>query len=206
MTRYPEEILGVLAGVVIASAQLIYLTHTLHRKIKPSVLSWLGWALLMGTSLVAQILTKGWQWSMTSILCSTFGCLAIAAVAFFSGHFFAVAQRLVFSGAGVFLSLYLCVYRATRGQPRYLQSARMHACLGDTYYRQSLARPGFGKVTGMGVGRDLIDAGAGHLYRARWYLCTFSRLFIAFQRIDGMADARAAEEGNGVDVLAWKWY
>jgi len=87
MTRFPEEILGMAAGIVIGSAQLIYVTNTFRRKIRPSVLSWLGWAFLMGTSLVSQIVTKGWQWSMTSILCSAFGCLSIAGVAFFSGNF-----------------------------------------------------------------------------------------------------------------------
>ena len=82
-----EKIAGVAAGLVIASAQLIYLTNTIQRKIKPSVLSWLGWAFLMGTSVLSQVLTKGWQWSQTSVLCSAFGCLAIAGVAFFSGNF-----------------------------------------------------------------------------------------------------------------------
>lgn len=107
MMRHSEEILGVLAGVVIGSAQLIYLTNTVQRKIKPSVLSWLGWAFLMGTSLVSQIATKGWQWSMTSIGCSTFGCLAIAAVAFFSGHFSLLRKDWSFLVLGC---LCLCIY------------------------------------------------------------------------------------------------
>src|SRR5260221_14312998 len=78
-----ERSLGVLAGIVIGSAQLIYLVNTLRGKVKPSVLSWLGWAFLMGTSLVSQIIGKGWQWSLTGILCSTAGSLAIPAAPFF---------------------------------------------------------------------------------------------------------------------------
>jgi hypothetical protein len=82
-----EKYLGVLAGLVIGSAQLIYLLNGLKRKVTPSVLSWFGWACLMGTSLVAQVMGKGWQWSMTGILCSTVGCVVIAGVAWFSGNY-----------------------------------------------------------------------------------------------------------------------
>jgi hypothetical protein len=77
-----EKVLGLLAGSLIATAQLIYLMNTLKRKIIPSVLSWLGWALLMGTSLVSQILGIGWQWSLTSLLLSTIGATSIAITAF----------------------------------------------------------------------------------------------------------------------------
>ena len=82
-----ERVVGVIAGLVIGSAQVIYLVNTLRGKIRPSVLSWLGWALLMGTSLVSQVVGKGWQWSLTSILCSTIGSLAIASAALLSRNF-----------------------------------------------------------------------------------------------------------------------
>jgi hypothetical protein len=82
-----EKYIGVLAGLVIGSAQIIYLFNTVRKKITPSVLSWFGWACLMGTSLLSQVIAKGWQWSMTSILCSTAGCFAIAAVAFWSKNY-----------------------------------------------------------------------------------------------------------------------
>ena len=82
-----EKYLGVLAGLVIGSAQLIYLLNGIKRKVTPSVLSWFGWACLMGTSLVAQVIGKGWQWSMTGILCSTVGCIVIAGAAWFSGNY-----------------------------------------------------------------------------------------------------------------------
>jgi hypothetical protein len=107
MTHYSEEIIGVLAGIVICSAQGIYLTNTIHKKITPSVLSWLGWAFLMGTSLVSQTVSKGWQWSMTSILCSTFGCLAIALVAFFSRNFSLLRKDWSFLVLGC---LCICIY------------------------------------------------------------------------------------------------
>lgn len=82
-----EKIIGLLAGLVIASAQSIYLFNTLKKKVRPSVLSWAGWACLMGTSLVAQVIGKGWQWSLMGIGCSTAGCLAIAGTALLSGNY-----------------------------------------------------------------------------------------------------------------------
>lgn len=96
-----ERILGLLAGVVISTAQVIYLNNCLRRKITPSVLSWFGWACLMGTSLVSQIVSKGWQWSMTGIASSTVGCLAIAAVAWRSGNFSFRRSDLGFLVAGL---------------------------------------------------------------------------------------------------------
>jgi hypothetical protein len=82
-----EKYIGLLAGLVIGSAQIIYLFNTLRKKITPSVLSWFGWACLMGTSVLSQVIAKGWQWSLTSILCSTVGCFAISAVAFLSKNY-----------------------------------------------------------------------------------------------------------------------
>jgi hypothetical protein len=96
-----EKIIGVLAGITIGSAQLIYLINGLQKKVTPNVLSWLGWGFLMGTSLVSQVIAKGWQWSMTGILCSTVGCVAIAAVAFFSRNFSFKRSDLIFLLAGL---------------------------------------------------------------------------------------------------------
>jgi len=76
-----ERILGLVAGIIIFGAQVVYLINTIGRKVRPSVLSWTGWAFLMGTSVVAQVVGKGWQWSMTGILFSTVGCLAISTTA-----------------------------------------------------------------------------------------------------------------------------
>ncbi|HXB35307.1 MAG TPA: hypothetical protein VNV35_17880, partial [Puia sp.] len=96
-----ERIMGLLAGIVISVAQVIYVINCLRRKITPSVLSWLGWACLMGTSLVSQIAHKGWQWSMTGIASSTVGCLVIAGVAWRSGNFSFRRSDLGFLLAGL---------------------------------------------------------------------------------------------------------
>jgi hypothetical protein len=103
-----EKVTGVVAALVIGSAQLIYLTNTIQRKIKPSVLSWLGWAFLMGTSVASQVIGKGWQWSQTSVLSSAVGCLAIAGVAFFSGNFSLLRKDWSFLVLGLLcLGIYL---------------------------------------------------------------------------------------------------
>ena len=96
-----ERILGVMAAVVISAAQVIYVFNCLHRKVTPSVLSWSGWAFLMGTSLVSQIVHKGWQWSMTGIASSAVGCMTIAVVAWLSGNFAFRRSDLGFLVAGL---------------------------------------------------------------------------------------------------------
>src|SRR5580700_10933745 len=96
-----ERITGLMAAVVISFAQVIYVLNCLRKKITPSVLSWFGWACLMGTSVVSQVVSKGWQWSMTGILCSTVGCLAIAGVAFFSRNYSFKRGDLGFLVAGL---------------------------------------------------------------------------------------------------------
>src|ERR1700748_1189525 len=97
-----ERYLGLLAGMVIGSAQLIYLLNTLRKKVTPSVLSWFGWACLMGTSVVSQAVAIGWQWSLMGTLCSTICSLTIATVALLSKNYSFRSADLVFLvlGAG----------------------------------------------------------------------------------------------------------
>lgn len=102
-----EKIVGVLAAVIISSAQVIYLINTIRRRVRPSVLSWVGWSFLMGTSVVSQVLTKGWQWSMASVLSSAVGCLAIGLVALFSGNYSLARGDWKFLGLG---TLCICIY------------------------------------------------------------------------------------------------
>lgn len=103
-----ERLIGLLAGIVIGSAQLIYLLNTLKKKITPSVLSWFGWACLMGTSLISQVIAKGWQWSLMSILCSVIGCFAISVAAMLGKNFSLRKADLGFLVAGfVCVGIYL---------------------------------------------------------------------------------------------------
>ena len=102
-----EKTLGVLSALVISSAQVIYMINTIRRRIRPSVLSWVGWAFLMGTSVVSQVVGKGWQWSMTSVMSSAVGCLTIGLVAWFSGSYSLLRRDWKFLGLGV---ICVCIY------------------------------------------------------------------------------------------------
>jgi hypothetical protein len=82
-----EKMVGVVSAMVISGAQVIYVIDTVRRRIRPSVLSWVGWSFLMGTSILSQVVKVGWQWSMTSILSSAVGCLTIGLVALFIGSY-----------------------------------------------------------------------------------------------------------------------
>lgn len=99
--------MGVAAALVISSAQVIYVINTVRGRIRPSVLSWVGWAFLMGTSVVSQVVGKGWQWSLSSILSSAVGCLAIGLVALFSGNYALHRGDWKFLVLGV---LCVCIY------------------------------------------------------------------------------------------------
>src|ERR1700743_1238188 len=106
MTEW-EKTLGVLAAVIISSAQLIYLVNTIRRGVRPSGLSWVGWSFLMGTSVVSQVAAKGWQWSMTSVLSSAVGCLTIGLIALLTGNYSLTRGDWRFLGVG---ALGVCLY------------------------------------------------------------------------------------------------
>ena len=76
-----EQGMSLVAGAFIIAAQAILIWDVVKRKISPGLLSWFGWGLLMGTSLISQIIDKGWQWNQTGLLCSAIGCIFIFATA-----------------------------------------------------------------------------------------------------------------------------
>ena len=82
-----ERLLGIAAGTIIIIAQLSYLISTLKREVRPNILSWYGWAALMGTSFISQLI-NGWQWSLTGLMLSTAGSIVIATTALFYRNFF----------------------------------------------------------------------------------------------------------------------
>ena len=78
---HAEEFLALLAGLLLIVSQIQYILHTFNKKVQPSILSWVGWAILTGTSLISQYMALGWQWNFTGILISTISCLVVAIVA-----------------------------------------------------------------------------------------------------------------------------
>ena len=69
--------ISLVAGLFIISAQFILWRDVYKRRISPGILSWFGWFLLMGVSLIAQILVDGWKWSLTGLTMSAVGCFVI---------------------------------------------------------------------------------------------------------------------------------
>lgn len=107
-TEPTERYVGFLAGTLIVFAQVVLLRDVYRRKMHPSLLSWLGWALLMGTSLVAQIWGSGWQWSLVGLFLSTLGCLAIFTLAAYMNHFMVRKSDWIFLSLGLIcLVIYL---------------------------------------------------------------------------------------------------
>ena len=84
---YLEIPIGLIAGILITITQAIYVRDVYRKKVKPSVLSWVGWALLLGTGIGAQIIEEGWDWSQSGIMLAAFGCGAISITAIFSKNF-----------------------------------------------------------------------------------------------------------------------
>jgi hypothetical protein len=77
MTSSLEFLFNGIAGLLIIVAQLTYIIQVVRRSVVPSLLSWLGWALLMGTSLFSQTVEIGWSWTLLPLLISTSGCFLI---------------------------------------------------------------------------------------------------------------------------------
>lgn len=103
-----EQFISFIAGILIIAAQGILIRDVYKEKMQPRLLSWLGWALLMGTSLVSQIASIGWQWSLTGLLLSTLGCFAIFFLSLLMDNFQIRRSDWVFLSLGLLcLVIYL---------------------------------------------------------------------------------------------------
>ncbi len=87
LPAFVEQSTSFIAGALIIAAQVILIRDVIKRKISPGLLSWFGWGLLMGTSLVAQIIDKGWQWNQMGLLCSAAGCMFIFTTAWITKNY-----------------------------------------------------------------------------------------------------------------------
>jgi len=75
-------ILSLIASILIIVAQAIYILQIIQRKIKPSILSWFGWLLLMGITLLSQIIEDGWDISQIGFVIAEVGCFLIVLISF----------------------------------------------------------------------------------------------------------------------------
>jgi hypothetical protein len=77
-----------IAGSLTIASPLSYLYQVGKKKVRPSILSWYGWSVLMGISIISQIVTEGWSSNLLTITLSAVGCFTIAFSArHFLGHF-----------------------------------------------------------------------------------------------------------------------
>ena len=103
-----EAIIGVIIIGLMMATQVMYISDVIHKKIKPSLLSWFGWALLMGVSLWSQILESGWEYSQFGMITATLGCVAIGVTALILDNYSLKKIDWYILAAGLFcLVLYL---------------------------------------------------------------------------------------------------
>lgn len=105
-----EFIINVIAGFFLVLAQSIYITQVIRKKITPSLLTWLGWAFLVGISLVAQLIEFGWSWVMMGHLFSALGCFGIFVSAVITKNFQVLKQDYIYLITGAFCLLLYIVY------------------------------------------------------------------------------------------------
>jgi len=103
-----EVIIGIITICLMVAKQGIYIIDVINKKIVPSLLTWFGWALLMGVSLVAQIIEGGLAYSQFGMITATLGCLAISIIALRLNHYSLKKVDWFILGAGLLcLVLYL---------------------------------------------------------------------------------------------------
>jgi len=71
-------LLNILAGIFLGAAQMIYILQVIQKSVKPSVITWSGWSILVGVALLSQIIEFGWNWTLVGHLFSALGCTFIA--------------------------------------------------------------------------------------------------------------------------------
>jgi hypothetical protein len=87
-TRIFSPIFGVISGILLLIATTNYMIGVQKAKRDPKKegqlprpLSWLGWTLMMGISLVSQVIDQGFHWNQISMAFSTLSCLVITLLA-----------------------------------------------------------------------------------------------------------------------------
>ena len=108
IVSHGAQTISLIAGLFIVTAQFVLWRDVYKRKISPGLLSWFGWFLLMGVSLIAQILVDGWKWSLTGLAMSAFGCFVIFTTALLMKNYLLKNSDWIFLFLGLIcLILYL---------------------------------------------------------------------------------------------------
>lgn len=75
--------------VLVILAQYRMISRVATGRLKAVVLSWLGWSILMGISVVAQLQANAWiwDWNLFSVLLSATGCMLIGVIGLWTGNY-----------------------------------------------------------------------------------------------------------------------
>lgn len=103
-------LLNIIAGLILASAQTIYIAQVIKRVITPSLLTWMGWSILVGVSLISQIIELGWHWTLIGHLFSTLGCIFIFLFSLFSRNFIIQSRDWKYLVLGIICILLYLLY------------------------------------------------------------------------------------------------
>ena len=79
--KEPQFWFGLLSAIIIFLSQIAYMINVAQKKVIPSILSWGGWSILMGTSLISILFKEGWEWRSATLLLSSFCCLIVFFIA-----------------------------------------------------------------------------------------------------------------------------
>ena len=109
LTPLTEKIISLFAGGFIAAAQIMLVVDVFTKRFTPSLLSWLGWGLLIGTGLLSQVIEQGWEWSQIGLLLSTIGCFVIFFLSWANKNYLIVRSdwRFLFLGLICLLIYYI---------------------------------------------------------------------------------------------------
>jgi len=100
----------IISGMLATFSPLIYLYKLSKKEVRPSILSWFGWSVLMGISIFSQVVSAGWSSGLAIVMVSASGCFIIAFSARYIFRHYAVEKKdmvYIYAGAGCVMIYFL---------------------------------------------------------------------------------------------------
>lgn len=106
-------VVNIIAGLLLVSAQLVYVIQVLKKQITPSILTWFGWSMLVIVALISQIVEFGWSWILLGHLFSAIGCAVIFISAFFAKNYIIYPKDWPFLFLGLACIVFYLVFSSS---------------------------------------------------------------------------------------------